>query len=46
MATVRPTAVIANTSQALARLEAEGPCPPEVQPFIGFIERSQRGITK
>lgn len=35
-----------NTSQALARLEAAGPFPPEVQPFIDFIKRSQRGISK
>lgn len=35
-----------NTSQALARLEAAGPFPPEVHPFIEFIKRSQRGISK
>jgi hypothetical protein len=43
---MQPTAVVANTSQALARLEAAGPFPPEVQPFIGFIKRSRRGITQ
>lgn len=46
MATMQPTAVVANTSQALARLEAEGPISPEVQLLIGFIKRSQRGIPK
>lgn len=46
MATMHPAAVVASTSQALARLEAAGPFPPEVQPFIGFIKRSQRGITQ
>lgn len=35
-----------NTSQALARLEAVRDFPPEVQPFIDFIKRSQRGISK
>jgi len=35
-----------NTSQALARLEAAGRCSPEVQLFIDFIKRSQRGISK
>jgi UDP-N-acetylglucosamine acyltransferase len=35
-----------NTSQALAELEAVGNLPPEVQPFIDFIKRSQRGISK
>ena len=46
MATMRPTAGVANTAQALAQLGAAGPCPPEVQPFIGFIKRSRLGITK
>ena len=46
MATMRPTAGVANTAQALVRLEAAGPFPPEVQPFIGFIKRSRRGITQ
>jgi len=46
MATMRPTAGVANTAQALARLEAAGPFSPEVQPFIDFIKRSQRGISK
>ena len=45
MATMRPTAGVANTAQALAPLEAAGSFPPEVQPFIGFITRSRRGIT-
>jgi UDP-N-acetylglucosamine acyltransferase len=35
-----------NTSQALARFEAAGRCSPEVQFFIDFIKRSQRGIMK
>ncbi len=35
-----------NTSQALADLEAGGPILPEVQPFVDFIKRSQRGISK
>lgn len=35
-----------NTSQALERLEAVRDFPSEVQPFIDFIKRSQRGISK
>jgi len=35
-----------NTSQALAQLESAGTFPPEVQPFIDFITRSRRGISK
>jgi UDP-N-acetylglucosamine acyltransferase len=35
-----------NTSQALAELESVAHFPPEVQPFIDFIKRSQRGISK
>ncbi len=35
-----------NTSQALAKLEEGGELAPEVQPFIDFIKRSQRGIMK
>jgi len=35
-----------NTSQALTQFEAGGPCSPEVQLFIDFIKRSQRGICK
>jgi UDP-N-acetylglucosamine acyltransferase len=35
-----------NTSQALERLEASGGFPSEVQPFVDFIKRSQRGISK
>ena len=35
-----------NTSQALERMEKEFPSSPEVQRFIGFIKRSQRGISK
>ena len=35
-----------NTSQALARLDAVPDFPPEVRPFIDFIKRSQRGISK
>jgi UDP-N-acetylglucosamine acyltransferase len=35
-----------NTSQALAQLEAVREFPSEVQPFIDFIKRSQRGISK
>ncbi len=35
-----------NTSQALAQLEAMRECPSEVQPFVEFIKRSQRGISK
>lgn len=35
-----------NTSQALAQLEAMEHFPAEVQPFIDFIKRSQRGISK
>ncbi|MBI2000684.1 MAG: acyl-ACP--UDP-N-acetylglucosamine O-acyltransferase [candidate division NC10 bacterium] len=35
-----------NTSQALAQLEQELSGPPEVQRFIDFIKRSQRGISK
>ena len=34
-----------NTSQALAELEAKV-LPPEVQQFVDFIKRSQRGISK
>jgi hypothetical protein len=46
MATMHPAAVVANTSLALARLEAAGPFPPELQPFLGFIKRSRCGITQ
>jgi UDP-N-acetylglucosamine acyltransferase len=35
-----------NTSQALAAIEAGGAALPEVQPFIDFIKRSRRGISK
>ena len=35
-----------NTSQALERMEKELPSSPEVQRFIDFIKRSQRGISK
>ena len=35
-----------NTSQALERMEQELPSSPEVQRFIDFIKRSQRGISK
>ena len=35
-----------NTSQALAQLETVREFPPAVQPFIEFIRRSQRGISK
>ncbi len=35
-----------NTSQALAQLEQEFGGSPEVQRFIDFIKRSQRGISK
>ncbi len=35
-----------NTSQALDQLEAAGQRSPEVQLFIDFIKRSQRGICK
>jgi len=33
------------TSQVLARLETMEAFPSEVQPFIDFIKRSQRGIS-
>ena len=35
-----------NTSQALERMEKEFPSSPEIQRFIDFIKRSQRGISK
>jgi UDP-N-acetylglucosamine acyltransferase len=35
-----------NTSQALEKLEQQLGGSPAVQPFIGFIKRSQRGISK
>jgi len=35
-----------NTSQALAQLEQELSGTPEVQRFVDFIKRSQRGISK
>jgi UDP-N-acetylglucosamine acyltransferase len=35
-----------NTSQALAQFDAAGQRSPEVQLFIDFIKRSQRGICK
>jgi len=35
-----------NTSQALERMEKELPSSAEVQRFIDFIKRSQRGISK
>lgn len=35
-----------NTSQALAQLEQELGGIPEVQPFVDFVKRSQRGISK
>jgi UDP-N-acetylglucosamine acyltransferase len=35
-----------NTSQALAQLEQELSGSPEVQRFIDFVKRSQRGISK
>lgn len=35
-----------NTSQGLERMEKELPSSPEVQRFIDFIKRSQRGISK
>jgi UDP-N-acetylglucosamine acyltransferase len=35
-----------NTSQALARMEQEFSGFPEVQRFIDFVKRSQRGISK
>jgi UDP-N-acetylglucosamine acyltransferase len=35
-----------NTSQALAELEQEASGSPELQHFIDFIKRSQRGISK
>jgi UDP-N-acetylglucosamine acyltransferase len=35
-----------DTSQALAQLESAGTFPPEVQPFIDLIKRSQRGISQ
>ncbi len=35
-----------NTSQALACLEQNPPGAPEVQQFVDFIKRSQRGISK
>jgi UDP-N-acetylglucosamine acyltransferase len=35
-----------NTSQALAQLEQEFGGSPEVQRFVDFVKRSQRGISK
>jgi hypothetical protein len=45
MTAVHPTAVVANSSQALAWLGA-GPFPPALQSFIDFVGRSQRGIAQ
>lgn len=35
-----------NTSQALERMKRDLPASPEVERFIDFIQRSQRGISK
>ena len=33
-----------NTSEAVARLEAETPMPPEVAEIVRFIKTAQRGV--
>jgi UDP-N-acetylglucosamine acyltransferase len=35
-----------NTSQALERMKRDLPASPEIERFIDFIQRSQRGISK
>ncbi len=35
-----------NTSQAIARIQAEIPACPEIEELIGFIRASQRGVIK
>jgi UDP-N-acetylglucosamine acyltransferase len=35
-----------DTSQVLAQLESVGTFPPEIQPFLDLVKRSQRGISK